>query len=286
MANVIETSKYLPWRRADALVGSSLYWIPISGVPCRESEKQWLRHFLLAFDHFIKEALACRVEVFVLRKAIVPDLMDLMLLNLQALNPVAGVMRAYGAPLRKVPNSHEIERIVNEGKQDTLLSMGTDIGWWFAKKKADIQRNLFLGRGGMVNIWLPPDPKTAPPLFPMPENIMKHPSFAGMDIQGAVDVTFSLADSLLPKSLEAFGPEMKADPQYQGFPFAIPLFNSQGILSARGEQREEWLKLAPCFLSESPVDAGLILWGKPEVDGVMRKAVDVMLELKMEYPTP
>ncbi len=275
---------YLPWRKADSLVGSSLYWIPVTGTPVREGEKQWLRQFLLAFDQAMKAALQCRVEVFVSRKTIFPDMMDPMLLNQQALNPIPGVMRLYGEALRKAPHAREIERLVKEGKQDQLLSMGTDIGWWFAKKQADFQRGLFFGHGGMVNVWLPPDPKTAPPPFHMPEKILKNPSFANMDVQGQVDLTYSLADSFLPNSLATFAPELKGDPQYQGYPFALALLKSQDIMSARGEQREEWLKLAPCYLFESPADAGILLWGKPEVDAAMEAALNVVREQKLEYP--
>lgn len=286
MAKLENKQAYLPWRRADAMVGSCLYWLPVSAVPCRDAEKQWLRQFLAAFDAEMKAALQCRVEVFVARNAIFPDMMDPMLLNLQALNPVPGVMRVYGERLRKAPHAREIERMVNEGKQASLISMGSDMGWWFVKKKADMQRNLFLGLGGMVNVWLPPDPKTAPPPFHMPEKTMKNPAFASMDIQGAVDVTYSLADSFLPDSLKVFAPELKDDPQYQGYPFALALLKSQDIMSARGEQREEWLKLAPCYLFESPADAGLLLWGKPEIDAVMKKVLDAIREQKLEYPTP
>lgn len=274
-----------PFRRADALVGSSLYWIPVSGVPVREAEKTWLRQFLLAFDAGMKQALQCRVEVFVTRKAIFPDMMDPMIANLQALNPLPGVMRIYGEKLRKAPHAREIERMVADGKQAQLLSMGSDTGWWFVKKNADAQRALFLGHGGMVNVWLPPDPKTAPPPFHMPEKVMKNPAFAQMDIQGSIDVTYSLADSFLPDSLKVFAPELAGDPQYQGFPFALALLKSQDIMSARAEQRDEWLKLAPCYLFESPPDGGLLIWGKPDVDAVMLKALEAIREQKLEYPT-
>lgn len=285
MATATKTNIYAPFRRADALVGSALYWIPVSGVPAREAEKAWLRQFLLAFDAGMKEALKCRVEVFVTRRSIFPDMMDPMLLNLQALNPIPGLMRVHGEKLRKAPHAREIERMVNDGKQEQLLSMGTDTGWWFVKKKADFQRGLFFGHGGMVNVWLPPDPKTAPPPFHMTEKVMKNPAFAGMDIQGTVDVTYSLADSFLPESLKTFAPEVKGDPQYQGYPFALALLKSQDIMSARGEQRDEWLKLAPCYLFESPADAGVILWGKPEVDAIVLKVLEAMREQKLEYPT-
>lgn len=285
MANLENKQAYLPWRRADALAGSCLYWLPVSSVPSRDAEKQWLRQFLLAFDAEMKATLQCRVEVFVARNAIFPDMMDPMLLNLQALNPLPGVMRVYGERLRKAPHSREIERMVNEGKQASLISMGSDMGWWFVKKKADLQRSLFLGLGGMVNVWLPPDPKTAPPPFHLPEKTVKNPAFAGMDIQGAVDVTYSLADSFLSESLKVFAPELKADPQYQGYPFALALLKSQDILSARAEQREEWLKLAPCYLFESPADAGVLLWGVAGIDAVMKKVLEAMREQKLEYPT-
>ncbi len=285
MATVTKTNIYAPFRRAEALVGSSLYWLPVSGVPVREAEKAWLRAFLLAFDAGMNEALKCRVEVFVTRRAIFPDMMDPMIANLQALNPMPGVMRVYGEKLRKAPHAREIERLVVQGKQDQLLTMGTDSGWWFVKKNADAQRGLFLGHGGMVNVWLPPDPKTAPPPFHMTEKVMKNPAFAKMDIQGAVDVTYSLADSFLPDSLKVFAPELAADPQYQGFPFALALLKSQDIMSARGEQRDEWLALAPCYLFESPADAGVLLFGKPEVDEVVLKALETLREQKLEYPT-
>ncbi len=275
---------YLPWRRAEALVGSALYWIPVSAFPCRTGEKQWLQQFLLAFDKGMKEALQCRVEVFVQRDAIYPDMMDPLLLNLQELNPLPGVMRVHGEPLRKAPPAREIQRIVAEGKTEKLMSMGSDVGWWFVRKNAEKQRELFFGLGGMVNVWLPPDPKTAPPPFPMPEKALKNPAFAGMDIAGTIAVTYSLADSFLPNSLKAFAPELKADPQYQGFPFALSLFKTEDIFGASGEQREEWLRLAPCYLMESRSDRGILLWGTLEIDAVLRKVLEALRQEKLEYP--
>jgi hypothetical protein len=276
--------RYLPWRRAGQLVGSALYWIPISAFPCRAEEKRWLRQFLVAFDKEMGGTPQCRVEVFVHRNAIYPDMTEPMLLNLRALNPVPGVMRVYGESLRKAPAPREIVRMVNEGRVETLLSLGTDIGWWFAQKNADKQRDLFLGLGGMVNVWVPPDPKTAPPSFHMPEKVLKNPAFAGLDIAGAILVTYSFADSFLPNSLKTFAPELKADPQYQGYPFALALFKSQDILSASGEQREEWLSLARCYLIESPSDKGILLWGTLEIDGAFDKALEVVRQQKLEYP--
>lgn len=276
---------YLPWRKAEALIGSALYWIPVSAFPCRIAEKQWLQQFVLAFDQEIKAALQCRVEVFVHRDAIYPDMTDSLLLHLQELNPVPGVMRVYGEPLRKAPPSREILQIVAEGKMEKLMSLGSDIGWWFAKKNAAKQRELFFGLGGMVNVWLPPDPKTAPPPFPMPEKALKNPAFAGMDIAGTIAVTYSLADSFLPNSLKTFAPELKADPQYQGYPFALALFKSEDIFSASGEQREEWLRLAPCYLMESRSDRGILLWGRVGIDAVLQRVLEALRQQKLEYPS-
>lgn len=284
MTTPIKHDHYFPWRRADALVGSALYWMPVSAFPCRKGEKQWLQQFLLAFDQEMKEALQCRTEVFVHRDAIYPDMMEPLLLHLQELNPVPGVMRMYGEPLRKAPNPREILQIVAEGKMESLTSLGSDVGWWFAKKNASQQRDLFLGLGGMVNVWLPPDPKTAPPPFHMPERALKNPAFAGMDIMGAVAVTYSFADSFLANSLKTFAPELKADPQYQGYPFALTLFKSEDIFSAGGEKREEWLRLAPCYLVESRPDRGILLWGTPDIEDILRRVLQALREQKLEYP--
>ena len=266
------------------MVGSALYWIPVSAFPCRSGEKEWLCQFLIALDREMKEALQCRVEIFVHRDAIYPDLMEPMLLNLQKLNPVPGVMREYGEPLRKAPAPREIVQMVTDGKMEKLLSLGTDTGWWFASKNAGKQRELFLGNGGMVNVWLPPDPKTAPPPFHIPEKVLNNPAFAGMDIAGTVQVTYSFADSFLPNSLKMFAPELKADPQYQGYPFAIALFKSKDIFNAGGEKREEWLQLAPCYLIESRADRGVLLWGTLKLDDVLQKVLEALRQQKLEYP--
>ena len=105
-----------------------------------------------------------------------------------------------------------------------------------------------------------------------------------MDIAGTIAVTYSLADSFLPNSLKAFAPELKADPQYQGFPFALSLFKTEDIFGASGEQREEWLRLAPCYLMESRSDRGILLWGTLEIDAVLRKVLEALRQEKLEYP--
>lgn len=279
-----DQNPYLPFRRADGLVGSALYWIPVSAFPCGTREKEWLRQFLQAFDKKMKQAMECRVEIFVHRDAIYPDMMEPMLLSLRELNPLPGVMRMYGEPLRKALPPREIERLVTEGKVEALLSMGTDTGWWFVRKNADRQRSLFLGQGGMVNVWLPPDPKTTPPHFRMPEKVLNNPAFAGMDVAGTVQVTYSLADSFLRNSLGVFAPELKSDPQYQGYPFALVLFKSQDIFDVGGDKRKEWLSLAPCYMVESRPDRGILLWGVEEIDELILGVLEDLRKQGSEYP--
>lgn len=245
---------------------------------------EWLRRFLQAFDEKMKQAMECRVEIFVHRDAIYPDMMEPMLLNLRKLNPLPGIMRMYGEPLRKALPPREIERLVAEGKMKALLSMGTDTGWWFVRKSADTQRSLFLGLGGMVNVWLPPDPVTTPPQFRLPEKVLKNPAFVGMDVAGTIQVTYSLADSFLRKSIDAFAPELKSDPQYQGYPFALVLLKSQDIFDVGGDKRKEWLNLAPCYMVESRLDKGILLWGVEEIDELITRVLEDMRQQGLEYP--
>lgn len=283
----MSTTKYhwaRPWIRADALLGSSLYWLGVSQFPCRTAEKGWARAFLQAFDQEMQKTLQCRVEIFVHRRTLFPDLMDPFLLHARKLNPIPGLMQIYGEPLRKAPHSRDIERMVGDGEFDKLTRMGTDIGWWFARKNPDEQRSMFLGQGGMVHVWLPPDAKTAPPELKIAPKVRSHPAFAGLDLEGTRAVTYSLADSFLPNSLKIFAPDIKEDPQYQGYPFALPMLNSQDIMTVTGELRSEWLKLAPCYFFESPTDRGFLLWGVPEIDEPIKMVLEAMREQGLEYP--
>jgi len=294
MSDFAETSRareqkpenpWWPFRRADSLVGSSMFWLPVSNFPVRSQEKQWLLGFLAMFSEGLKQTLDFRQENFLNFDYIYPHLQDLFLRHTLEFNPITGMLVQPSKPPFRPPTEEQLREMMESGDASKIRNAPKNIAYWLAKKKGLRQMEVFFGFGAMVSLWLPVTEETRPPDFRLPKKALKNPAFAGLDLEAEIEFTYSLRDPFLPQSKQIFAPELAGDPQYGGMPFAVPLLTAQDIFYARGEQREAWLGLFGAYAAESREDQGVLLWGRKEIEPVILECLRVLHEQDLRYPT-
>lgn len=276
---------YWPFLKAESLVGSSLFWLPVSGFPMRQPEKIWVTEFDRQFTQVAKEKLKLRQENFVNFDFIYPDLMTPFLKHAQEFNPIPGMLVQPSQEVFRAPTEKEIQDIIASGDASKVRNATKNIVYWLPKNKGAKQLSIFGGFGALLSLWLPPCPKTKPPDFRIPPKVLENPHFKPLNVPAEIELTFALADSFLPRSIEILAPQIKDDPQYAGMPFAVPLITSRDILTTRAEVRESWLSLFGAYFAESRQDQGLLLWGRPEIDPLVKQIVEGMKEQEIIYPS-
>jgi len=274
-----------PFRRAESLTGSSLFWLPVSNFPVRTQEKQWLLGFFALFQEGLKKALEFRQENFLNFDYIYPHLQDVFLRHSLEFNPITGMLVQPSKPVFRPPTEEQMREILESGDASPIRNAPKNIAYWLAKKKGLRQMEVFFGYGAMVSLWLPVTEKTRVPDFRLPKKALKNPAFAGLDLESEIEFTYSLRDPFLPKSKEIFAPGLAGDPQYGGMPFAVPLLSAQDIFYASGDLREAWLDLMGAYVCESRTDQGILLWGRRDIELVMLDCLRVLHEQDLQYPT-
>lgn len=274
-----------PFLRADSLVGSSMFWLPVSNFPVRTQEKQWLLGFFALFTEGLKKTLEFRQENFLNFDYIYPHLQDLFLRHTLEFNPVTGMLVEPSKPPFRPPSEEELREIMESGDASKIRNAPKNIAYWLAKKKGLRQLEVFFGYGAMVCLWLPATDETRPPDFRLPKKALKNPAFAGLDLEAEIEFTYSLRDPFLRNSRQVFVPDLASDPQYGGMPFAVPLLTPQDIFYARGEQREAWLQLFGAYAAESRADQGIVLWGLKEIEPVILECLAILHGQDLKYPT-
>ncbi len=273
-----------PFMKAEALVGSSLFWLPVTGFPMRRPEKEWTSEFERRFTQAAKDNLKLRRENFINFHYLYPDLMTPFLQHSLEFNPVPGMLIRPYQEVFRAPTEKQMQEMIRSGDVSKIGSATRDIAYWLPKNKGEKQLSVFGGFGALMSVWLPPCPKTIPPDFRIPPRVLQNPHFKPLNLLGEIELTFALLDSFLAKSLEIFAPRIKEDPQYAGMPFAVPLFTSRDILTARAEVRESWLSLMGAYLAESRDDQGLLLWVRPEVEPLVKRILEELDDQQIFYP--
>ncbi len=273
-----------PFRRAESLVGSSLLWLPVSGFPIRSTEKDWILRFLELFSGTLRTKLQLRQENFVNFDYIYPNLHSLFIANAPEFYPICGILASPSKPLYRPPTQEQIQEALESGDH-SIFRGSKSMAYWLARKKGLEQAKVFLGYGALLSMWLPPSPECQPPELPLNRKIFRNPMLANVDVGAEMEFLFSLNDPFLKKSKEIFAPNLESDPQYRGMLFAAPLMTAQDIFYARGEQRDLWLSLFSAYLVESRPDHGILLWGRPDIDPVLKECLLAMRDQDLKYPT-
>jgi hypothetical protein len=285
---LLDKRNYVPWVRAEGeLTDCTLFWMPVSQFPVREQEKTWIMEFLTRLSLQLSQSFDLRSEIFFQYKQITAELGDAFRRYSPKCMKLLGVGRQSESDLPVMPTPEQVKELIESGKEINVHDWIADFLIWFITKQPEEQRELFLGRGGMMTLFLPPDSKTVPPKLPVtPALRAAMPVFQKMDVDGIVAGAFAARDSFLEKSKILFGGGLETRPEYPGIPFVLPLLDSSHFFLASEELRSKWFGLFDVYVNESRMDKGVILaFQKESYEDVVLDVLESMRKDKMVYRT-
>jgi len=284
----------LPWRAAEELKRCALYWIPVKTFPIGEHQRNWIIEFLNRFGAQMAESAGLRCEQFLSFKTISDekDLMHKLHKNIQRYSPLIGLSRRPGEDIKPPPDIEELQKdtkaiVDGERKPPKISEMYPDYCYWFVLKYPEEQRTNFFGYGGLTNLFMTPDPNTAPPEDAMLPDVFFDeiaPRVKKDEYEAMVAGTFALGDAFLPKSKELFGKGLEEEPQYPGLVYIVPLLLSTDFFKESDEVVEQWFDLFDVYVNESPDDQGVLLAAKENLDDVLIEILREMREEGLSYP--
>ena len=139
------------------------------------------------------------------------------------------------------------------------------------------QRELFLGHGGMTIAYWRPDPATKPPDLPIPVQMLKHEVFRMFDVKALLAGTYAVRDSFFPRSKQIVGAGLENSLVAEAVPFILPLLSTAEIFALRPEELQSYFELFDVYLRESPVDRGMVLASKHDLEEIL---IDLMKEMR------
>ena len=281
-----EAERLEPWSRATAIDDLFLYWMPVSGFPMTADEKLWLTEFLRLWELKVAAPAKLRPEIFVHMRALSKDAADDFLRYAQKCIVRLGLGRRPAADIPRFPTAEQIKKIAERGETIDLYEWTGDYHYWFVNKDPARQRELFLGHGGMMTLYLPPDPKIPQNKLPFTPKLREaFAVFKQVDVDAMIEGSNAAMDSFLPESKRLFGKGLEDRPQYPGIPFVLPALDSGHILAATAEQRREWFAFAPMYVRESLQDKGVLLAFQADHEDALKDLLDEMRSRGVHYPT-
>ncbi len=276
-----------PFVRATAVEDASIYWLPVSHFPMLLTEREWLLEFQRRLALRLRTAPGLREECFLQFKSLYPDLLERFTGTTADSVLMTGFSLTPGNPSTPLPDMDSIRKQVEEAQRSgNAIDVNRwipDYLHWFLLKKADAQRRDFFGFGGMVTLYLPPDPKTAPPIFEMPRIIKTHPGYSDT-MQAEIAAAYCLRDAFLARSKQVFGTPFESDPDYKGMLFVLPLLTGASLVQATSEERAAWFEVFEGYLIESKLDHGVLLMLKdPAFDDVLWELLEEMRNDDLHY---
>jgi hypothetical protein len=278
----------LPLKRAEQLTRCALYWIPVSSFPIPSAQRAWLNSFLDRLSQLMREGRELRVEVFLQYKTVFPALLDSFTDQAFDLIPVMGFAQRPGQELPAIPTLKDLQPLIDGKEKYDFGKYVGDFCYWFLRKQEKRQRELFLGNGGMSILFLAPDPKTKVALLRMPKGIREHPGFTELFKLFDPDQTnadaHALGDGFRKKSLELFSEDIKKSVQLKGVPFVIPLLSTRDFFNRPEEECKKWFELFDLYVNESPLDKGVVIATKLDVEEDLIGILKQMKEEGLGYP--
>jgi hypothetical protein len=270
-----------PFVRARDVEDCSIYWMPVSSYPMNFMQRKWLLEFHQRIAQHLKQKYELREEVFLHFKHIYPHLVDRFTETSVDYVPMAGASVTPGTPLPERLNMEGLKAQVDEAtEKGTLLDVTKwmpDFLYWLSSKKPVEQRESFLGQGGMMTLFLAPDPNTKAPTIELPRYIRTSPGFATSRanlMNAEIEKAYSMRDGFLAKSKAIFGEPLREDSSYKGLMFVLPFFTAKNLTNATAEQRSSWFEVFDGYMVESPGDQGLLLViNQPDFDDELAEIV-------------
>jgi len=277
----------LPLRRARGLDCCKLYWFPVSSSPAPSLQRAWLLQFLDRWSARMTTQAGLREELFLQFKA-VDSLKNAFLNRQQDFFPVLGLGRRPGAGLPQPPSTEEIrsmsKQVLDQGKPADVNSYMPDYCYWFAKKAARQQREVFAGCGALTIVFLEPDAAAGPPKLPAEIGFLKDwPELRKFDLDAALATASAMQDSFLPKSKELFGAGLENEPCFKGLLFIVPLLTSGDFFTQPAEV-ERLFQFADVYINESPADYGVLLAFQKDFEEDLITILREMRSEGLEYP--
>lgn len=224
-----------------------------------------------------------RSEVFLQFKTIYPALTESFSTTCVQFNPLLGLAKRPGIPSPATPDVKQISEIVAGRRGFSFSEEMPDYAYWFVEKSERQQRELFFGHGGMTIFFLKPDPRTVPPKVPFSPGLRaKMPVLQMFDLEGAVARTYSLLDGFQDRSKALFGADLN-ETSMRGIPFVLPLLTTADFFSSPAEERDKWFQLFDCYVSESPLDRGIIIASATDLDDELIPLLVDMRKEKLTY---
>ena len=279
----------LPWRKAGQATWCSLYWIPVNTFPAPAQQKQWLMAFFDRLTPLVEKKFGLQAEVFLQFKTIYPDLLESFTNNSFDLYPYIGLSRRPGSELPAPPTMEKDVIPLQQGKKK--FDFGEYIGdycYWFLIKDERKQRELFLGHGGMMFLFLKPDPKAQPAPVKIPGKVRSDPKYGDFlqqfNVDKVIGATGSLQHEFLAKSKKMFGAGLEGKAEWRGLLFIIPLLRTGDFFSRPEPERQSWFELFDFYVNESPEDKGVLLAAKGDFDEDLIGILNEMRDEKLVYP--
>lgn len=278
----------LPLKRADQLTRCALYWIPVNSFPIPSAQRAWLNMFLDRLSHLLQESHQLRAEVFLQYKTVFPTLLESFTDKAFDLIPLMGLAQRPGQELPPTPTVEDLQPFIDGKEKYDFGKYVGDFCYWFVRKQQQAQRELFWGYGGMTILFLAPDPKTKVAPLPLPKAIREGPGFAELFKLFDPDQTnadaHALGDGFRKKSLELFSEDIKKSVQLKGMPFVIPLLSTRDFFNVPEEECKKWFELFDLYVNESPLDQGVVIATKLDIEEDLIGILKQMKEEGLVYP--
>lgn len=276
-----------PFARATSVTAASVYWMPVNQFPIPFRQREWILSLITRLSAHFEQAKLLE-ETFLGLKYTRQELNRRFTQTLLEYNPITGLLLAPGEGLPATPSSLDIKKLVDNPDSNAEINVQhlvPDYTAWFLAKKAAAQRQDFLGVGGMMMLWVPPDPKGPPEKLRLSKAAQTHPAFIGHDLDAQFMKLHSMQAPWLKQSKEVFGKTLKEEAIYQGIPFILPKLNAAAFTSATEEQLTEWFGIFHACCIESEKDGGLLLAiAEPDFDETLQQILQAMLDEDMRYP--
>jgi hypothetical protein len=153
-----------------------------------------------------------------------------------------------------------------------------DACYWFRAQSTARQCELFLGHAGMTIAYWKADPATKPPDFPIPPQMLKHEVLRQFDVKGLLTGLCATRDSFLARSKQIAGAGLENSLVAEAVPFILPLLeHGRNLRACVPEELQSYFELFDVYLRESPVDRGMVLASKHDLEEIL---IDLMKEMR------
>lgn len=274
-----------PFHRATRMEACALYWVPVTDFPVTGREREWLMMLIDELQQLAVSKYKLRQEAFLQVKLVTEGpLKEQLQKNQSQLVPIMGLSRRPGSVFPPIPSEEDLEPIMKGKKKFNFNDHIADYCFWLVNKKERWRRDLFFGHGGMSFLFLAPDPKAAPPQFPISAAMKELPIFKEFNVEEMVETAFALSDDFGPRSKELLGKGLEENPQYPGLSFIVPLLGTRDFLQANPKEIEEWFQLFDFYMNESVADSGLVFASKYDLDEDIAAILLKMKEAGFPHP--